>query len=81
MVRGGDVLHLCFVVTKGVGVPLCLLRELGEQAVAQLGGVVHGNMVFEKCQQRILKTKDTGSLKDMVEEEEEETKDTEDYCE
>ena len=33
MVRGGDVLHLCFVVTKGVGVPLCLLRELGEQGV------------------------------------------------
>ena len=35
---------------------------------------------LKKCQQRILKTKDTGSLKDMVEEEEEETKDTEDYC-
>ena len=44
LVGGGDVLHLCFVATKGVGVPLCLLRELGEQVVAQVGGVVHGKM-------------------------------------
>ena len=39
-------------------------------------------LIFEKCQQRILKTKRHWVAKrhGTVEEEEEETKDTEDYC-